>query len=91
MLTDSEATELVRLTEASCRQIAQEIGVAPSLLSHWVREAQPGAKKPFLGTGRPRDEESTCLKRELAQVTKDRDFLKCAAAYFARESSSSTR
>lgn len=29
MLTDLEATEQGRLTEASCRQIAQEIGVAP--------------------------------------------------------------
>ncbi len=33
-----------------------------------------------------RDEEMAGLKRELAQVKKDRDFLKEAAAYFARES-----
>ena len=31
------------------------------------------------------------IKRELARVTKERDFLRDAAAYFARESSSGTR
>ncbi len=36
--------------------------------------------------GRTRDEEMAGLKRELAQVKKERDFLKEAAAYFARGS-----
>lgn len=52
-----EAVELVRRTDASCRQIAQEIGIAPSLLNRWVREALPGPEKAFPGTGSPRDEE----------------------------------
>ena len=86
-----EAVALARRSEASCRQIAQEIGVAPSLLNRWVREAQPGTEKAFPGTGSPRDEELARLKRELARVTKERDFLRDAAAYFARESSSGTR
>ncbi len=85
-----EAVELARRSGTSCRQIAQEIGVAPSLLNRWVREAQAG-ERPFPGTGNPRDEEVARLKRELARVTKERDFLKDAAAYFARESSNGTR
>ena len=36
------------------------------------------------GNGRPRDQELAALNRELAQVKKERDFLKEAAAYFAR-------
>jgi transposase len=40
----------------------------------------------FPGPGRSRDQELTDLKRELAQVKKERDFLKEAAAYFAKES-----
>ena len=40
----------------------------------------------FPGQGRTLDEELVSLKRELAQVKKERDFLKEAAAYFARES-----
>jgi len=81
-----ESIELVRRSGASCRQVALEIGVAPNLLTRWVREAQPGAEKTFPGTGSPRDEELARLKRELARVTKERDFLRDAAAYFARES-----
>ncbi len=80
-----EAIELVRRSGASCRQVALEIGVAPNLLTRWVRE------KAFPGTGSPRDEELARLKRELARVTKERDFLRDAAAYFAKESSSGTR
>ncbi len=40
----------------------------------------------FPGQGQTRDEELVALKRELAQVKKERDFLKEAAAYFAKES-----
>ena len=40
----------------------------------------------FGGQGKPRDEEITRLKRELARVKKERDFLKEAAAFFAKES-----
>ncbi len=80
-----EAIELVRRSGASCRQVALEIGVAPNLLTRWVRE------KAFPRTGSPRDEELARLKRELARVTKERDFLRDAAAYFAKESSSGTR
>jgi transposase len=79
-----EAIELVRRSGASCRQVALEIGVAPNLLTRWVREAQPGTEKAFPGTGSPRDEELARLKRELARVTKERDFLRDAAAYFVR-------
>ncbi|MGS1396047.1 IS3 family transposase [Pseudomonas aeruginosa] len=71
-----EAIELVRRSGASCRQVALEIGVAPNLLTRWVREAQPGTEKVFPGTGSPRDEELARLKRELARVTKERDFFK---------------
>lgn len=37
-----EAIELVCRSGASCRQVALETGVALNLLTHWVREAQPG-------------------------------------------------
>ena len=86
-----EAIELVRRSGASCRQVALEIGVAPNLLTRWVREAQPGAEKAFPGTGSPRDEELARLKRELARVTKERDFLRDAATFFAKQSPSGTR
>src|SRR5690606_6935505 len=86
-----EAIELVRRSGASCRQVALEIGVAPNLLTRWVREAQPGTEKVFPGAGSPRDEERARVERELARLTKEGHFLRDAAAYFAKESSSGTR
>jgi len=76
-----EAVKLTLQPGISCSQIALEIGVAPNLLSRWKREAEAISDK---GSGNPRDEEVARLKRELARVTKERDFLREAAAYFAK-------
>lgn len=86
-----ELVDLVRRTKSSCRKIALEVGVAPALLTRWVREADAGGTKAFPGGGTPRDEELARTKRELARVTKERDFLKDAAAYFAKQSPNGTR
>ena len=86
-----ELVELVRRSQSSCRQIALEVGINPNLLTRWVREADVGGGKAFPGGGTPRDEEMARLKRELSKVTKERDFLKDAAAYFAKQSPSGTR
>jgi transposase len=86
-----EAVELVRRSGSSCRQIARELGLNPNLLSRWVREADAGGAKAFPGGGVARDEELARLKRELTKVTRERDFLKDAAAYFAKQSPSGTR
>jgi len=86
-----EAVELVRRSDTSCRQIALELGISPNLLTRWVREEEAGASKAFSGTGAPRDEEVVRLRRDLARVTKERDFLRDAAAHFAKGSSPGTR
>jgi transposase len=86
-----ELAELARRSRSSCRQIALEVGVNPNMLTRWVREADAGGGKAFPGGGVPRDEEMARLKRELSKVSKERDFLKDAAAYFAKQSPSGTR
>ena len=86
-----EIVELVRRSKSSCRQIALEVGVNPNLLTRWVREAESGGDKAFPGGGTPRDEELARIKRELTRVTKERDFLRDAAAYFAKQSPNGTR
>ena len=79
-----EAVKLTLQPGISCSQVALEIGVAPNLLSRWKREAEAIRSKAFQGSGNPRDEEVARLKRELVRVTKERDFLREAAAYFAK-------
>lgn len=86
-----ELVELVRRSKSSCRKIALEVGVTPALLTRWVREADAGGTQVFPGGGTPRDEELARTKRELARVTKERDFLKSAAAYFAKQSPNGTQ
>ena len=86
-----ELVELVRRSQSSGRQIALEVGINPNMLTRWVREANAGGGKAFSGGGMPRDEEMARLKRELSKVTRERDFLKDAAAYFAKQSPSGTR
>jgi len=82
-----EAVALTRQPGVSCRQVALDIGVNPNMLTRWRREAEEASGKAFSGSGSPRDEEIAKLKRELAKVKKERDFLKEAATFFAKESS----
>jgi transposase len=71
----------------SCAQVARELGIRDNLLTRWKREVERQGKVTFGGTGTPRDEELAHLKRELARVKKERDFLREAATFFAKGSS----
>jgi len=73
--------------DVSCVQVARELGINANLLSRWKREAKVEGRHAFGGSGKPRDEEVAALKRELARIRKERDFLREAATFFARESS----
>jgi transposase len=55
-------------------------------MTRWKQEVDAEAHHAFGGSGNPRNEEVVRLKRELARVKKERDFLRDAAAFFARES-----
>ena len=81
-----EAVDLANQPGVTKSQVGRELGVNPNLLTRWSRQLREASPKPFPGHGHPRDEEMARLKRELARVKKERDFLKEAAAYFARES-----
>ncbi len=80
-----EAVHLASEPGISTRQIAGEIGVNVSTLRRWCKESHNQGKTAFRGQGHARDEEVATLKRELARVRKERDFLKDAAAFFASE------
>ena len=81
-----EAVQMVRNSDVSASQIARELGINPNMLGRWCREAETDGPKAFQGQGKARDEEMAALKRELARVKKERDFLKEAAAFFAKAS-----
>ena len=81
------AVEQARQPGVSCTQVARELGLEPNVVSRWKREAEAEGRHAFGGSGTPRDEEVARLKRELARVKKERDFLREAATFFAKESS----
>jgi len=67
--------------------LQESIGINVNLLSRWKRVAATEGRHAFGGSGKPEDEEVAALKRELARIRKERDFLREAATFFARESS----
>ena len=88
--TDAFKSEAVRLTREWGRpvaQVARELGIADNLLYRWR-----GEQRQVESQGRTRQavraeqDELTRLRRENETLRKERDFLKRAAAFFARES-----
>jgi len=68
------------------KAVCAELGISTRQFLRWRDELHLLGDEAFPGQGRTRDEELAALKRELAQVKKERDFLKEAAAYFAKGS-----
>lgn len=68
------------------KAVCDELGISTRQFRRWRDEVEVLGKDAFPGKGQTRYDEITMLKRELAQVKKERDFLKEAAAYFAKES-----
>ena len=81
-----EAVAMLDAPGVTVNQIAAELGIGATVLGRWRRELHQESAPAFRGNGRPRDEDLALLKRELARVTKERDFLREAAAFFARAS-----
>jgi transposase len=81
-----EAVELTRMDGVTINQVAKDLDIAANMLSRWHREHEQDGAKAFRGQGKARDEEMALLKRELARVKKERDFLHEAAAFFAKAS-----
>ncbi len=63
------------------KAVCEELGISTRQFRRWHGEMAMLGEDAFPGNGRARDQEMAAVKRELVQV---RDFLKEAAAYFAR-------
>ena len=67
-------------------QVCEELGISARQLRRWRDEFRLLGDDAFPGQGRSRDEELTKLKRKLAKVEQERNFLRDAAVFFAKES-----
>ena len=82
-----EAVRLIRDRGVSYAQASQDLKVHPTQL-RWVKALADDPQDAFPGNGRMKPEqlEIARLKREVAKLKAERDILKKAAAYFAKES-----
>jgi transposase len=81
-----EALKRANAEDVTDIQVCKELGISARQLRRWRDEVCLLGNDAFPGKGHSHDEEMTKLKRELAKVKQERDFLKEAAAYFAKES-----
>jgi transposase len=83
-----EAVRLVRDRGASAAQASRDIDVHVNVLRKWVKDFGSDPSQAFPGHGqmRPEQLEIERLRREVRKLRAERDILKKAAAYFARES-----
>ena len=77
-----------RYTEEFKREaVARDLGISENVLYRWTAQhRQAEVHGTTRAAQRTEAEEFTRVKRELARVTQERDFLKRAAAFFAKES-----
>jgi transposase len=84
-----EAVRLLELGQKPAAQLALELGIRRNMLYKWQRDLRgKGEAAAFRGQGRKslgEQSEVERLKAELKKVTEERDILKKAAAYFAKE------
>jgi transposase len=66
-------------------QVAAELGVNRETLRSWVRNVEKGEALASAGVGHDELEELKRLRRENAELKVEREILRKAAAYFARE------
>lgn len=80
-----EAVELYRSSERSRAEVAKSLGISDGSLATWVKAAD-AAEEPGALDADERAELAR-LRQEVKDLRMDREILRKAAAYFARETS----
>jgi transposase len=82
-----EAVRLVLERGVSFAQASRDLGVHVNVLRKWVRDFEDDPKQAFPGQGqmKPEQAEIARLRKEVTKLKAERDILKKAAAYFAKD------
>jgi transposase len=82
-----EAVRLIKDRGVAVAQAARDLDLHENVLRKWVRELSTDPQRAFPGHGqmKPEQQEIDRLRKEVAKLKAERDILKKAAAYFARE------
>jgi transposase len=79
-----EAIELLRRSGKTIPQLASELGVSPQSLRNWARQIDVDEGRAE-GLRSDEREELRRLRREVRTLTEEREILKKAAVFFAKE------
>jgi transposase len=85
----TDAIKMVLEGGKTVRQVARDLDLEPGSLHTWIRQRgkRPGDAAPKSSATSPSlEDEVRRLRKELERVTEERDILKKATAYFAKES-----
>jgi len=82
-----EAVKLVTDRGVTIAQASRDLDVNGTVLRRWVKELGSDPQQAFPGHGQQKAEQAeiTRLRREVAKLKAERDILKKAAAYFAKD------
>jgi transposase len=82
-----EAVKLIRERGVTVAQASRDLSVHGTVLRRWVQERAADSQQAFPGQGqmKPEQAELARLRREVLKLKAERDILKKAAAYFAKE------
>lgn len=84
----AEVVKLVKESEKSIGQVCRELDLTESAVRRWVEQSDADAGRgPSGALTRDEREELRRLRRENAQLRMEREILKKATAFFAKESS----
>ena len=88
-----KAVELVNQGHKSVRQVAKELGIAENNLYNWRKQLKQKQDKAFPNESQfdEKELELRRLKSRVAELEEEREILKKAAAFFAKESQRFTR
>ena len=83
-----EAGRLMKESGRSASALARELGIPRTRLYKWAEQLERQGAEAFPGSGRRAGEEQELqrLRQQVARLTEERDLLKKAARYFAKES-----
>ena len=84
----AEVVKLVRESDKGIGQLSRELGLTESSVRNWVKQADVDAGRGREGAlTTDEKEELRRLRRDVKRLRMERDILKKATAFFARESS----
>jgi transposase-like protein len=80
------ATELYLSSDKTCKEISDDLGISDKTLHAWVQKYRQGGQSSF-GPKQltAHEKEMLALKKQLADITMERDILKKAIAIFSRK------